>query len=100
MAKRPGGANHPARSAIARPNYWQCLREAPTTERNESSYALLTYSGYGRARQRRVPVLPDLDLRENEAVYVNLGRCEDAIAKQGAGPQSKLGQGTVFSSLN
>ena len=43
------------RSAIARPNHWQCLREAPTTGRNESSYALLTNSGYGRARQRLGP---------------------------------------------
>lgn len=88
------------RSAIAPSNYWQCVREAPTIELNESSYALLAYSGYGRARQRLVPVPQSLDLRENEAVYVNLGRCEDAIAKQAAGPQSKHDHGTVFSSLN
>jgi hypothetical protein len=73
-------------AAVPRPGYWQCLRQAPPGAQAKAPYAIVRYSGFGRARQRLVPVHRDLELRENEAVYVNLGRCEDAIVI--AAPQS------------
>lgn len=70
-------------STVARAEFWQCLRQESAAVRSESRYALLSYSGFGRARQRLVPMPPGLDLQKNEAVYVNLGRCKNAIVKQG-----------------
>jgi hypothetical protein len=75
-------------SAVARPNYWQCLRATQSVTRDQVSYAVVKYSRLGKAREHLVAVPPGLDLEEKEPVFVNLGRCENAIAKQGAGSRS------------
>ncbi|MEO8653266.1 MAG: hypothetical protein ABI409_04015 [Ramlibacter sp.] len=81
-------------AAIVRPEYWQCWRDAPSASRGDSRYALLLYSGFGRARQRMVPVPSGLELQKNETVFFNLGRCEGAIVKRGEG-QSTLDPNTA-----
>lgn len=68
--------------AIPRPAFWQCSRAATPDSPSKARCVLVAYSRFGRARQRLVAAPVDLQLGENQTVYVNLTRCEDAVARR------------------
>lgn len=72
-----------ASAPTERVRYWQCLREPAAATRSQRPHAIVKYSSYDHPVLRLVPVPSGLDLQPKEPVYVNLNRCEDAVARRG-----------------
>lgn len=76
-------------SVIERPEFWSCVRNMPTAQRQDRSFALLSYQGFSRKRHSVVPLPPNMSLQAGDSVYLNLGTCEAAIATRATGNASR-----------
>ena len=67
---------------VRNPNFWRCLRQSTPSERLAGRYAVVSYHSIRSSTKHLVPVPNGLVLRPGDEVFVNIDRCDNALARR------------------
>lgn len=70
--------------ALGDPGFWRCTRGTTVAERGGHTFVVVKYQRRpGRTARHLVRLGAQTQVREGDSVYVNVGTCDDAIARRG-----------------